>query len=190
MNLFSNVLYEVRNRQDFRNWLTENCEKEKECFVVVKMGKPDNEGVLNYIDAVYEAICFGFIDGVTRKDLEGRLIQRFSPRRKNSNWTELNKERARMLIKLNLMTEYGERILPNLEEKFVVEEDVMKIFKQDEEFLRMLKKLPDLYYRIRVDNIQKVRKNEKLFLSRLNKFIEMTKQGKMYGMWNDYGRLG
>ena len=33
------------------------------------------------------------------------------------------------------------------------------------------------------------KKQPELFKSRLEKFIENTKQGKIYGEWNDYGRL-
>ena len=183
------VLYEIKNRGNFRSWLEENSEKEKECYVVVKRGEPKGDDIWYYSDAVYEAICFGWIDSVTRRDLEGRMIQRFSPRRKNSNWTELNKERARKLKELGLMTKYGEKTLPDLEKRFVVDEDIMKIFAADGKFLEMLKELPDLYFRVRVDNIQKVRKDSKYFSIRLKKFIDMTKLGKLYGDWNDYGRL-
>jgi len=53
-------------------------------------------------------------------------------------------------------------------------------------------KFPNLYQRIRVDTIQYalvVLKQEEVFEKRLKKFIENTKQEKMYGAWNDNGRL-
>lgn len=183
-----NILKDVENREDFRNWLEINCLKEKQCYVLIQMKKV-KKGVLLYIDAVYEALCFGWIDSVTRKDSNGRLLQRFSPRRKKSNWTELNKERARFLKKSGQMTKYGEAVLPDLNEKFIIDPEILNIFEKDEEFLQKIKEFPDLYFRIRVDNIQKVKKNEELFLKRINKFIDMTKKGKMFGRWNDFGRL-
>lgn len=183
-----NILEDVRCRKDFRRWLKINCLKEKQCYVLIQMREVE-KNVLLYIDAVYEAICFGWIDSVTRKDSKKRLLQRFSPRRKKSNWTELNKERARFLKRSGQMTKCGEAVLPDLEEEFVIDLEILKIFEKDEEFLKKIKEFPDLYFRIRVDNIQKVKKNEELFLKRLNKFMDMTKKGKMFGRWNDFGRL-
>lgn len=184
-----NFLEEVKNREDFRRWLSLNCEKEEQCFVQIKMGEPKQDGNLYYLDAVEEALCFGWIDSVTKKDAEQRLLQRFSKRRKNSNWTELNKQRARRLIKLGKMSEFGFKTLPNLEEEFKIEEGLIKIFEKDEKLMSAIKNLPELYLKIRVDNILKVKKDERLFKLRLNKFIVNTKKGKFYGAWNDYGRL-
>jgi len=50
-------------------------------------------------------------------------------------------------------------------------------------------KLPELYRRIRIDTIQSVKKDRDLYLKRLDKFIEQTSFGKIYGQWNDGGRL-
>jgi len=55
---------------------------------------------------VEEALCFGWIDN-TLSLIEGARMQRFSPGRKNSLWTELNKERVRRLERLGLMTDSG-----------------------------------------------------------------------------------
>ena len=49
--------------------------------------------------------------------------------------------------------------------------------------------LPDLYKRIRIDTIQIKKNQPELFESRLNKFIENTQKGLLYGEWNDNGRL-
>ncbi len=48
---------------------------------------------------------------------------------------------------------------------------------------------PELYRRIRIDTIQQVRKQPDLFEKRLEKLIENTRNNKMYGSWNDDGRL-
>ena len=142
-----------------------------------------------YIDAVEEAICFGWIDSITKKGENGILIQRFSPRKENSSWTELNKQRARRMVKLGLMTKHGEKVLPNLDEEFKVDDDVLKRLKKDGEVWKNLKEFPSLYFKVRIDNIQRVRKNKELFNYRLEKLIETAKRKKLYGQWNDYGRL-
>jgi uncharacterized protein YdeI (YjbR/CyaY-like superfamily) len=71
-------------------------------------GKPS----LRYVDAVEEALCFGWIDGLEKTIDSERYALRFSPRRPKSNWTETNKERARRLIAEGRMTEAGFASLP------------------------------------------------------------------------------
>ena len=68
---------------------------------------------LAYIDIVEEALCFGWIDSTNKKLPDGRLAQRLSPRRKGSNWTELNKQRCLDLEQRGLMTEAGRDIILN-----------------------------------------------------------------------------
>lgn len=80
---FNNLL-SVRNRDELRNWLSENYDKEDECWVIVKRGRPTNNDTFWYIDAVEEAICFGWIDSTIKKTENGLTAQRLAPRRKNS----------------------------------------------------------------------------------------------------------
>ena len=100
----------VSNRQEFRSWLMEHAAHELECWVNVKRGKPADPEVFYYLDAVEEALCFGWIDS-TQMLIDGKRMQRFGPRKKNSPWTELNKERVRRLEKLGLMTDAGRAAL-------------------------------------------------------------------------------
>ena len=64
-------------------------------------------GVLQYIDVVEEALCFGWIDSTLKKLPDGRLAQRLSPRRKKSHWTKLNMDRCIDLEDRGLMTPAG-----------------------------------------------------------------------------------
>ncbi|MEH2960325.1 YdeI/OmpD-associated family protein, partial [Candidatus Merdisoma sp. JLR.KK006] len=50
-------------------------------------------------------------------------------------------------------------------------------------------KFPPLYQRVRIDTIQIKKKQPELFQSRLQKLIDNTRKGVMYGEWNDNGRL-
>ena len=63
---FSNLL-SVQNRDELRQWLLANHDKEVECWVAVKRGRPVDDGTFWYIDAVEEAMCFGWIDSTTKK---------------------------------------------------------------------------------------------------------------------------
>lgn len=181
-------LLEINKRDQFRSWLEENSTGEDYCWVIVSIKpKPDT---LQYLDAVEECICFGWIDGIKKKTEDGQLAQRFSPRKKKSNWTELNKERARRLIRLGKMTVHGEATLPDLSEAaFKIDDEIMHRVKEDCNVYESFMKFPDLYRRIRIDTIQSVKKDRELYQKRLDKLVEQTKLGKMYGQWNDDGRL-
>ena len=106
------LLLEFTQRQQLRDWLQENHVSSKECWVVMSRSKNPPVGVLPYLDVVEEALCFGWIDSTVKKLPDGKLAQRLSPRRKNSHWTELNKERCRRLIQEGKMTDAGLKVIP------------------------------------------------------------------------------
>ena len=54
-------LLDVKSRTELREWLIHNHKTEKECWVVVKRGRPTDDNTFWYIDAVEEALCFGWI---------------------------------------------------------------------------------------------------------------------------------
>lgn len=60
-----------------------------------------------YDDLVEEALCFGWIDSLTRRVDEDRTIQWFSPRRPGGLWSALNKQRIERLERDGLMTSAG-----------------------------------------------------------------------------------
>lgn len=184
-----NNILEIRNRQEFREWLKENHSKEKECWVFCKRGKPINSSSFWYLDAVEEALCFGWIDSTTKKLANG-TAQRFTPRSKSSLWSELNKERCRRLERLGLMTEAGRAVLPDVSAQgFIVDPVILNELKKDEEVWNNFISFPLLYQRVRIDTIQIKKKTPTLYKSRLEKLVTNTKRGILYGNWNDYGRL-
>ena len=184
---FKNIL-RINNRQDFREWLESNAETETECFIAVKRGKPKGDTVFYYLDAVEEALCFGWIDS-TNKVFDGVRYQRFSPRKNKSLWTELNKERVRRLEKLGLMTDLGRRVLPDMDKPFKVDEDIENAMKRAGAW-EQFTSFPPLYQRVRAYNVAFYKgRDEKAYQKALSHLIEETQQGKLFGEWNDYGRL-
>lgn len=181
-------LITAKSRSELRDWLEKNSTKERFCWVVVSI-KPE-PGVVQYLDAVEEALCFGWIDGTKKKISDGEVAQRLSPRRKDSNWTELNKARVRRLEQLGLMKEEGRKVLPDMRpESFVIDKEIVRRLNEDRQTLENFMNFPALYRVIRVDTIQSYKSDAELFNKRLDKFIENTKENKMYGQWNDGGRL-
>lgn|GEM_PF-116313 len=183
-----NVL-NVKNRAEFRAWLFKNHDKASECLIEVRRGKPKDDGVFYYLDAVEEALCFGWIDSTNLKAGERRL-QRFSPRRKNSSWTELNKERVRRLERLGLMTDAGRAVLPSMGPRsFRIDPEIEAALKQARCWSKFMA-FPPLYRRIRAYNAAFFKKRDRAqYEKALAHLIEETRKGRMYGEWNDYGRL-
>lgn len=178
---------DVKNRDELRRWLMENYRTAKECWVVVKRGRPVDDGTFWYIDAVEEAMCFGWIDSTTKKLDSGVTAQRLAPRRKNSLWSELNKERCRRMERLGRMTDAGRAVLPDMTENgFVIGKDILDALQKDP---AVWETFPTLYQHVRIDTIQIKKKQPELFRSRLHKLIDNTRKGIMYGEWNDNGRL-
>jgi uncharacterized protein YdeI (YjbR/CyaY-like superfamily) len=79
-------------------------------WVVYRKKSSDLAGP-TYDDLVEEALCFGWIDSLTRRVDEGRMIQWFSPRRPGGLWSALNKERIKRLERAGLMTAAGRRAI-------------------------------------------------------------------------------
>ena len=96
----------VTDRESWRLWLEENHAREKEIWLIYfkkHTGKPR----ISYDDAVEEALCFGWIDSIVRKIDSDRYCQKFTPRREKSNWSRLNKQRVKKLLKTGRMEKPG-----------------------------------------------------------------------------------
>lgn len=109
MRIVNQLHYE--NRSELRQWLEENHNKEKCCWMVTYRKKCPEWPAIPYIEVVEEVLCFGWIDSTLKRLPDGRLAQRLSPRRPKSHWTQLNKHRCMNLEDRGLMTEAGRRVL-------------------------------------------------------------------------------
>ena len=100
-------LLHLSSRSELRQWLEENHNEEKCCWVVTYRGKRPEWPAIPYIEVVEEALCFGWIDSTLKRLPDGRLAQRLSPRRAKSHWTQLNMDRCVDLEDRGLMSEAG-----------------------------------------------------------------------------------
>jgi uncharacterized protein YdeI (YjbR/CyaY-like superfamily) len=98
------------SRAAWRRWLSEHADRPDGVWVVYRKKSSLVDGPL-YHELVEEALCFGWIDSVTKRVDDDRLIQWFSPRRKGGIWSPLNKERLARLVGQGLMTERGQRVI-------------------------------------------------------------------------------
>lgn len=82
---------------DFRDWLEEHHETAPEAFIgYYKKGVARK--AMTYAEAVDEALCHGWIDGITYRVDDEMTTTRFTPRRKGSNWSAVNIGKVGRLI--------------------------------------------------------------------------------------------
>lgn len=96
------------SRTAFRAWLMahhETAEGLQVAFYRKSTGRPS----ISYEEAVEEALCFGWIDGVRHAIDDEAYANRFTPRRPGSNWSAVNIRRVESLIEQGLMTAAGLR---------------------------------------------------------------------------------
>lgn len=166
------------DRAAWRGWLHQHHNSKQEVWLVTDRTRPG----VSYLEAVEEALCFGWIDGIAKRMNATCLAQRFTPRRKRSHWTELNKLRARRLIDDGRMTEAGRAVLPDLSPKaFLIAPDILAALQADPETWAHFCAFPETYRRIRIGYIEEMRRNPKVFCSRLEHFLKKTRQNKLFG---------
>jgi uncharacterized protein YdeI (YjbR/CyaY-like superfamily) len=82
-------------RPEFRAWLERNHASATE--LLIRLSKVGAGGGLTYREALDEALCHGWIDGVRRRLDATSFSQRFSPRKPKSAWSTVNIKRFREL---------------------------------------------------------------------------------------------
>src|SRR5262245_39301350 len=94
--------------RSFRAWLKKNHGAERELLVGfhrIGSGKKS----ITYPEALDEALCFGWIDGVRKSVGSGAYTIRFTPRKPKSNWSIVNIRRVKELIRMKRVTAAGAR---------------------------------------------------------------------------------
>jgi len=175
------------NQNDFREWLEENHEKETELivgFYNVKSGKC----TMTWSEAVDQALCFGWIDGVRRKVDEESYSNRFTPRRADSNWSAVNIEKVRVLTEKGLMMPAGIAAFAKRKEEksaiYAYENELKKFsdefekqFKSNESAWNFFEKQAN-WYKKQMINWVMTAKQEKTRESRLAKLIVESESGR------------
>ena len=90
----------------WRAWLEKNHDSKSEVLVGFHR-KSSGLPTMTWSEAVDQALCFGWIDGVRRSIDETSYYNRFTPRRPNSNWSAVNIKKVEQLTKQGLMHPAG-----------------------------------------------------------------------------------
>ncbi len=92
----------------FEEWLAVNHERETELWL--KIHKKDSGlATVTYAQALDVALCWGWIDGIRKTFDERSFLQRFTPRRAKSVWSQINREHIARLVAAARMTPHGLR---------------------------------------------------------------------------------
>lgn len=171
----------------FRKWLQKHHNTETELIVgFYKVGTGKKS--ITWSQAVDQALCFGWIDGV-RRSVDGEsYCNRFTPRRKNSNWSEINIKKVEELIKTGAMTPAGLKVFEGRKENSSEIYSYLKVpgdldnhyktvFKKNKEAWNFFNEQSATYKKLMIHWIMSA-KQEKTRLTRLEKMIKISGEKK------------
>src|SRR5712691_13235832 len=95
-----------KSQTEFRKWLETHHATDRELWVMFYKKGSGKSGI-GYKEAVDEALCFGWIDGIKKRVDESSYTHRFTPRKADSVWSVVNTKRAKALVELGLMAPPG-----------------------------------------------------------------------------------
>lgn len=95
-----------KTSSELRKWFRAEHDKSKEVWIGFYKKESGHISV-TYSEALDQALCFGWIDGIRKKVDSISYTNRFTPRRAKSNWSKINIARAKRLIRERLMMPSG-----------------------------------------------------------------------------------
>ena len=95
-----------KSQAAFRAWLQKHGASTKELWIGYYK-KGSGKGGLVYRQALDEALCFGWIDGRSKRIDDDWFVQRFTPRRPQSTWSKVNRQKVEALIAAGRMRPAG-----------------------------------------------------------------------------------
>ena len=169
----------VTTRKQWRDWLSDNFDKTKEIWLVYPKKKTGKIRIL-YNDAIEEALCFGWIDSTVKTFDKDHTIQRFTPRKPKSNFSQANIERLKWLLDKNMIHSSLEKDVHYIiSREFIFSNDIIDTIKKDKAAWTNYQKLSESYKRIRIAYIEGARLRPDEFKKRLSNFLDKTRDNKL-----------
>ena len=97
-----------RTQAAFESWMRKNHAREREVWLRVYK-KDSGVPSITIAEALDVVLCWGWIDGIRKALDERSYLQRYSPRRAKSLWSQINREHVARLTKAGRMTPHGQR---------------------------------------------------------------------------------
>lgn len=92
--------------QEWRSWLKGNHDRASDVWLIFYKKETGRLSV-SYSDALDEALCYGWVDSLIKKIDKEKYARKFTPRKLESKWSDINKEKAETLIAAKRMTRWG-----------------------------------------------------------------------------------
>jgi uncharacterized protein YdeI (YjbR/CyaY-like superfamily) len=96
------------NQAAFEAWLSKQHDKAPELWLKIYK-KAAGVPTVTYLEALEVALCWGWIDGIKKSFDDAAFLQRFTPRKSKSIWSQINVEKVARLIEAGRMTEHGQK---------------------------------------------------------------------------------
>jgi uncharacterized protein YdeI (YjbR/CyaY-like superfamily) len=103
-----NRIKSFRTEAAFEAWLSKNHEREPELWLRI-FKKDSGVPTVTNPQAIDVALCWGWIDGIRKAFDASSFLQRFTPRRKKSVWSQINRDNVARLSAAGRMTPHGQR---------------------------------------------------------------------------------
>src|ERR687892_1186519 len=97
-----------RTEAAFENWMRRNHARETELWLRIYK-KDSGVATVTNVQALDVALCWGWIDGIRKAFDERSFLQRYTPRRTKSIWSQINREHVARLTAAGRMTPHGQR---------------------------------------------------------------------------------
>jgi uncharacterized protein YdeI (YjbR/CyaY-like superfamily) len=176
-----------KSQADFRKWLETHHAATSELLVGFYR-KGSGKAGITYQEAVDEALCFGWIDGVKKRVDESSYTHRFTPRKAGSIWSVVNTKRAKALVTLGLMAAPGLRAFERRDRKktkqysyerehAVFDPAIERAFKANAPAWTFFRAQPPGYQRILTFWVMSAKKDEAR-LRRLAALVKTSAEGK------------
>ena len=172
--------------EKFRQWLERNHDSATELLIGFHK-KASGKKSVTYAEALDEALCFGWIDGVRKNLNETSYTIRFTPRKPTSIWSNVNVNHVERLQKEGRMHRAGldayERRNPERTGIYSFENrprelspEFEKTFRQNNAAWKFFEEQPPGYKRLMIFRTMSARKEETR-LRRLKQLIESSEKG-------------
>ncbi len=173
-------------RKSWRAWLKKNHSKKQELWLMYykkHTGKP----TVSYTDSVEEALCFGWIDGITQRIDEERYALRFTPRRSRSAWSQSNLARMKKLEELGLLSPAAivptskTKVVPSRQIELPIPHELQSALRKNKKARGFFESLAPSYRRLYVRWISSA-KQEQTRLRRVKEAVALLAAGKKLPM--------
>jgi len=182
----------VTSRRDWRDWLAKNHQRKPEIWLIYykkNSGRPR----IDYNHAVEEALCYGWIDSTVKSIDDEKFVQRFTPRRKGSSLSQMNRERIWRLAEEGRMTEAGFAAIAHAFDprrdkprKPDLPADVEKALRSNEKAWKNWQGFPDSYKRMRIAYIKgQQRHSARMGRAAIRNLVRMTSANKRFGLMKE-----